>query len=193
MVHYLEKPIVGAGFGYTVHNIYLANFITVRAENCSPLHCLLHLIASYLPRSSSFSLNTLRHESVKPKPRFHALFRPPRFTRHASRSANSHSTKILLSPNLAHQFTTLLSPHIQPTPLDLDLIDEFDNPDKSDDFIPLSADEKARLYSPRKFSVIIKLFGKAIGHQLLKAKLQSLWKPTKPLHLIDLGSAFFSH
>lgn len=85
----------------------------------------------------------------------------------------------------------LLPPHIQPTPLDLDLIDESDNPDESADFIPLSADDKARLYSSWKFSIIIKLFGKSIGHQLLKAKLQSLWKPTELLHLIDLGSAFF--
>lgn len=90
-----------------------------------------------------------------------------------------------------HYWRPLLPSQTQAIPLDIDLNDEGDNPFDTEDFIPLTAIDKVRLYSPWKHSIIIKLFGKTIGHQLLKAKLQNLWRSSEPINLIDLGHAFF--
>lgn len=95
-----------------------------------------------------------------------------------------------LTTLLTPSSTDLLPPNTQAIPLDLDLNDESDNPYDIDDFIPLTDTDKARLYTPWKFYIIVKLFGKPIGHQLLKNKLQTLWCSTEPINLIDLGHVF---
>lgn len=60
-----------------------------------------------------------------------------------------------------------------------------------DNTIPLSLEDKNRLYLPWKFSVIIKLFGKRMSHQYLKSKLKDLWKVSEELLLIDSRFDYF--
>lgn len=67
----------------------------------------------------------------------------------------------------------------------------MDNPFDTENFIPLISHDKARLYTNCKNSIIIKLFSKSVGHQLIKTKLQSFWRSLEPINLIDLGHAFF--
>lgn len=57
--------------------------------------------------------------------------------------------------------------------------------------VPLSGEDELRIYYPRRLSVIIKLLGKKIFHQVLKCKLIDLWKPTEAFPLIDLGEQYF--
>ncbi|XP_019255644.1 PREDICTED: uncharacterized protein LOC109234213 [Nicotiana attenuata] len=57
--------------------------------------------------------------------------------------------------------------------------------------IPLSPEEKERLYKPWKFSVIIKVFKRRMPHHMLRSKLIDLWKPSEQLILIDLGWDFY--
>ena len=53
--------------------------------------------------------------------------------------------------------------------------------------ITLSKEDNERLYSPWKYSLIVKLLGKRIADQYLKSKLQQVWKPSEYFPLIDLG------
>lgn len=64
-------------------------------------------------------------------------------------------------------------------------------PPTINDPIALSQEEKARLYDPWRFSIIVKLFARRISHLTLKAKLNELWKREKNLILIDLEWDFF--
>ncbi|XP_019225732.1 PREDICTED: uncharacterized protein LOC109207297 [Nicotiana attenuata] len=57
--------------------------------------------------------------------------------------------------------------------------------------IPLSPEEKERLYAPWRYSVIIKLFKRKMPHHMLQSKLIDLWKPSEQLIFIDLGWDFF--
>ncbi|XP_019257748.1 PREDICTED: uncharacterized protein LOC109235961 [Nicotiana attenuata] len=95
--------------------------------------------------------------------------------------------------------TLLLDKHLSPNTDNISstiptatLTDEVSlQADNDDNFIPISAHDKSRLYEPWKYSVIIKLFGRKIAHHILRNKLIDLWKPTEQLPLIDLGSVFF--
>lgn len=62
---------------------------------------------------------------------------------------------------------------------------------ESDDFIPLSVEDKRRLYKHWEKSLIIKLFEKKIGYRFLLHKLQSLWNLSEELVLMDLGNEFY--
>lgn len=73
----------------------------------------------------------------------------------------------------------------------LDLTYESNTLVDSEDFIPLSSSDKSRLYLPWQFAVIVKVFGKKVGHQALKQKLIAIWKPSEELPIIDLGSDFY--
>lgn len=65
---------------------------------------------------------------------------------------------------------------------DIDLSDEIINCDRNEEsFIPLTASDKSRLYSSWQYSVIVKVFGKKVGHQLLRSKITTLWKSTEEL------------
>lgn len=87
-----------------------------------------------------------------------------------------------LSPNLSNPNLLLTK---------VDLTDETNPSIDSDNFIPLTAKDKSRLYSPWQFSVIVKVVGLKVGHQILRQKIYNLWKPTEELPLVDLGSDFF--
>lgn len=58
-------------------------------------------------------------------------------------------------------------------------------------FIPLSVDEKKRLYKPWEKSLIIKVFGRKVGYRYPLLKLTTMWSLTKDLTLIDLGNDFY--
>lgn len=47
------------------------------------------------------------------------------------------------------------------------------------DRIFLSDQDKERIYQPWRFDVIVKLLGRKVSHQLLKSKINDLWKPKK--------------
>ncbi|XP_019255157.1 PREDICTED: uncharacterized protein LOC109233748 [Nicotiana attenuata] len=57
--------------------------------------------------------------------------------------------------------------------------------------IPLSQEEKERLYMPWRYSVIIKIFKRKMPHHMLRSKLIDQWKPSEQLILIDLGWDFY--
>lgn len=76
--------------------------------------------------------------------------------------------------------------------LQLDLSDESLHCSTDDDiFIPITTEDKCHLYAPWKYSIIVKVFGRKILHQILQNKLLALWNPSEDIHLIDLGSDFF--
>lgn len=56
--------------------------------------------------------------------------------------------------------------------------------------IALTEEDRGRMYTPLKFSLIIKLLGKRVLHQYLKTNVQDLWKPNEPFTLIDIGPDF---
>ncbi|XP_019266854.1 PREDICTED: uncharacterized protein LOC109244251 [Nicotiana attenuata] len=58
--------------------------------------------------------------------------------------------------------------------------------------VPITREDKQRIYYPWRFSVIIKLQGKKVLHQILKRKLADLWKPKETFPLIDLGEDYFT-
>ncbi|KAM3378843.1 hypothetical protein P3S68_011256 [Capsicum galapagoense] len=60
-----------------------------------------------------------------------------------------------------------------------------------DDIIVLSDEDKDRIYAPWSFSVIVKLFTKTLARGYLRTKLLDLWKPSKPLILVDLGNGYY--
>ncbi|XP_019239310.1 PREDICTED: uncharacterized protein LOC109219328 [Nicotiana attenuata] len=58
--------------------------------------------------------------------------------------------------------------------------------------ITLTEQDIKRIYELWKFSVIIKLIGKRILHQYLKAKVQALWRPSENFSLIDPGEDYYT-
>lgn len=59
--------------------------------------------------------------------------------------------------------------------------------------IPLDSMEKQHLYSPWQRSIIIRVLGRKFGYryQYIYTKLQSLWKLSEDLSMMDLGNAFY--
>ncbi|PHU25972.1 hypothetical protein BC332_04304 [Capsicum chinense] len=57
--------------------------------------------------------------------------------------------------------------------------------------IPLSWEDKMRIYQPWESSLIVKMYGKKLTYSYLKNNLVGLWKPTEPLTLIDLGWDYY--
>ncbi|XP_019252867.1 PREDICTED: uncharacterized protein LOC109231679 [Nicotiana attenuata] len=57
--------------------------------------------------------------------------------------------------------------------------------------IPLSHDDKKRLYLPWRYSVIIKVFKRKMSHHFFRSKLIELLKPSEQLISIDLGWDFY--
>ncbi|KAF3682671.1 hypothetical protein FXO37_02221 [Capsicum annuum] len=84
-----------------------------------------------------------------------------------------------------------LFPNLIGSPETTDLEDQITPVNCEGNFIPISAEDKPRLYSPWQTSLIVKLVGRKLSYLVLKKKLQELWKPTEELNLIDLGSEFF--
>lgn len=71
------------------------------------------------------------------------------------------------------------------------LEDEHDNPTQYPYFIPISSNEKIRLYAPWQQTVITKLVGKRVGFMFLRNKLKTLWNLNEDLNLIDLGENYY--
>lgn len=69
--------------------------------------------------------------------------------------------------------------------------DEQENPQNHSNFIPLTASEKHRLYSPWKTSIIIKLIGKKMGYMYLQNRLQNIWQLSEKINLIDLNEDYY--
>ncbi|PHU24495.1 hypothetical protein BC332_09602 [Capsicum chinense] len=63
---------------------------------------------------------------------------------------------------------------------------------ESDDIVPLTMEEKERIYDPWKHSVIVKAIGKRFNHHYLCKKLADLWKISDPFPLIVLGKEFYT-
>ncbi|KAM3266499.1 hypothetical protein P3L10_003493 [Capsicum annuum] len=60
------------------------------------------------------------------------------------------------------------------------------------DTIPLTAEDKERIYGPWRHSVVVKVLGKRFNHHYLRKKLADLWKINDPFRLIDLGKDFYT-
>lgn len=73
----------------------------------------------------------------------------------------------------------------------LNLDTETTAPPSQTAFVPISTDDKIRMYRPWQLSVIIKTFEANVGYKYLSKKLPELWQPSEPLALIDLGQDFF--
>lgn len=69
---------------------------------------------------------------------------------------------LLSSNQLNHYPTTCHTIHSH-----LDLFDETTNNLNDDTFIPITSIDKNKLYLPWKISVIVKVFGRKVGHQTL--------------------------
>ncbi|XP_019238338.1 PREDICTED: uncharacterized protein LOC109218431 [Nicotiana attenuata] len=69
--------------------------------------------------------------------------------------------------------------------------DEQEVPVAASNFIPLSLEEKSRIYKPWQYAVIAKVYGRKLEREILRQKIYTLWQPTENLRLIDLGSNFF--
>lgn len=69
-----------------------------------------------------------------------------------------------------------------------DINEELPNGIKS---IVLSQEDNQRIYTPWKYSLIIKLMGLRITHQYLRTKLQQLWKIMDQVPLIDLRTDYY--
>lgn len=82
-------------------------------------------------------------------------------------------------------------PKVNTTIIHIDMEDEIVQEHDNSSFISLSAEDKTRIYKPWQYSLIIKLIGKKMSHQILKQKLTYIWKPTEDLNLVNLGSDDF--
>ncbi|WMV13899.1 hypothetical protein MTR67_007284, partial [Solanum verrucosum] len=69
--------------------------------------------------------------------------------------------------------------------------DEQENPHNHPNFIPISSSDKLRLYSPWKYSLIVKLIGKRIGYIYFQNRLQALWQLSEKISLIDVSEDFY--
>lgn len=61
-----------------------------------------------------------------------------------------------------------------------------------EDAIPLTQEEKQRIYNPWHHSIIIKVVGGKFNDQYLKTKLADLWKIQEVFPLTDLGMDFYT-
>ncbi|KAM3281318.1 hypothetical protein P3S67_028339 [Capsicum chacoense] len=75
--------------------------------------------------------------------------------------------------------------------VDAELLDETIPEKLEENFIPITAADKTRLYSPWQSSLIVKLLGRKLGYSVLKRKLQDMWKFSEELIMIDLGCDFY--
>ena len=57
--------------------------------------------------------------------------------------------------------------------------------------IPFSKELKNHIQSPWSKSLIVKVYGRAVGFSFLHGRLLSLWKPVGKLDCMDLGKEFF--
>lgn len=78
------------------------------------------------------------------------------------------------------------SKHINQMFIHFDFNTKVDDPKDCSTFIPISAEDKQRIYKPWIHYLIIKVFGRKIGYRYLLYKWQVIWKLSEELKLIDL-------
>lgn len=83
------------------------------------------------------------------------------------------------------------SDHVSDNPMEEGSL-ESDLDNLEDDLVQLLIADQNCLYSPWKFSMILKAFGSKFTQQYLKTKLEALWQLPEPLCLVDLGYKFFT-
>ncbi|XP_070013163.1 uncharacterized protein [Nicotiana sylvestris] len=86
------------------------------------------------------------------------------------------------------------SPHQSPMDIHYDLENKTypqTPPQDQKVSVPITIEDKQRIYYPWRHSVINKLQRKRIPHDILKKKLTDLWKPSEPFPLIDLGEDYY--
>jgi hypothetical protein len=69
--------------------------------------------------------------------------------------------------------------------------DEEDEDEEDCPVIKLSAEEKKRIRSPWRQTLIVKVMGRRVGYMYLIKRLKTLWKIQTDLELVDLGNDFF--
>nr|XP_009786058.1 PREDICTED: uncharacterized protein LOC104234221 [Nicotiana sylvestris] len=78
--------------------------------------------------------------------------------------------------------------------MDLLTTDETENhflEEEEDIFIPITSEDKERLYRNWETTLIVKVFGRRVRYQFLQRKLQAIWKPNETIFLIDLGYDYY--
>ena len=58
--------------------------------------------------------------------------------------------------------------------------------------VKLSKEKKIQIRKPWSNALIIKLYGRTVGFNVLQNKLNTLWKPVGRLDVVDLGEDFYS-
>nr|XP_016442293.1 PREDICTED: uncharacterized protein LOC107767720 [Nicotiana tabacum] len=98
-----------------------------------------------------------------------------------------------LSKLQENQDTTQTKNHItvQKSILGFDTSDETENIFDSDNFIPITSEDKERIYKNWENVLIIKIFGRRVTYQFLQQKIHAIWRPTEHLSLIDLGCDYY--
>ncbi|XP_028089244.1 uncharacterized protein LOC114289679 [Camellia sinensis] len=99
----------------------------------------------------------------------------------------------LASPFPSEDITTLFPPGTVTTN---PLSEEVDDPSAPLDdcelpCITFSQEELTRIRDPWNQSLIVKLMGRNVSYSLLMNRINSLWKPSGPIHGIDLGNHYY--
>ena len=69
--------------------------------------------------------------------------------------------------------------------------DEFENLPPGEVVVKLSGERKNKIKASWASALIVKAFGKSVGFHFLHSRLTSMWKPSRKMDCIDLGSSFF--
>ena len=69
--------------------------------------------------------------------------------------------------------------------------DEFENLPPGEVVVKLSGERKNKIKASWASALIVKAFGKSVGFHFLHSRLTSMWKPSRKMDCIDLGSGFF--
>ncbi|XP_019242607.1 PREDICTED: uncharacterized protein LOC109222745, partial [Nicotiana attenuata] len=80
---------------------------------------------------------------------------------------------------------------VQKSILGFDTSNETENNFDSDNFIPITSEDKERIYKNWENALIIKIFGRRVTYQFLQQKIHAIWRPTEHLPLIDLGYDYY--
>lgn len=79
----------------------------------------------------------------------------------------------LLNGTNTHAFTQQLRPLYTNH-----LMDETTNPSEGITFVPITTEDKQRIYQRWANALIVKVYGKIVGYNFLNRKLHELWKRT---------------
>ncbi|XP_047253562.1 uncharacterized protein LOC124887703 [Capsicum annuum] len=77
------------------------------------------------------------------------------------------------------------------SPMNFEKLGTLD-PESGKKYIPLTDEDKQRLYLSWRRSVIIKCIGRKLNHQFLRSKITDLWRLQENIVLIDLGEDYYT-